>query len=198
MSSLYFLDSNVIIDWIVISTKLEQDVDIEKGESIQARFREKSYAYTVVNLLLGEPNVDVMTCDLALAESYGGVKNEIVCEKLYRRGIPYSMWKSHEKYEKLRGDDLDLFHSTMTKYFRKLKKSVRIARDIVDDDVFPLLYHKGNVGIYDSILITTAIMNGANIFITQDTRIVKLKNKAFYKFGTEPIKPIILLKSYTK
>jgi predicted nucleic acid-binding protein len=196
----YFLDSNILVDWILISESKKNKENILKDDVLRKRFKEMSYGYTLVEIFFNvQKQVNVLTCNFSLAESYNIIYNEIVFSRLYKKAIPFTMWKKLKKNERLSQNDIDDFSSSVLNYFKKLKNRVEIVNDVIENRFFPLLYHKSNIGIYDSMLITTAIENNANYFVTRDKDIIKLKNKkSLKKLPIELIHPLMLQKEFEK
>jgi len=193
----YFLDTNIIVDWILIKEKIENEKELEEDGLLRKRFKEKSFSYTLLEIFLNvEKDVEVVTCDFAWAEAYSIIYDEIICKKLYMEGIPYRMWNKLRKYKELRGDAIDVFRSQVINDFEKLKTRIETVKDEVDDEIFPLLFHKSRMGIYDAMILTTAIVNKADYFVTQDKDIVNVSKKPFFKFPMELTNPRDLLKEF--
>ena len=67
----YFLDSNILVDWILISESKKNKENNLKDDVLRKRFKEMSYGYTLVEIFFNvQKQVNVLTCNFSLAESY--------------------------------------------------------------------------------------------------------------------------------
>lgn len=174
----YFLDSNVLIDWILISEKVKDNDELSDDSTLRKRIKEMSYAYILVNLFFETMDKkDVLTSNFAIAETYKRVYDEILYEKLYEKAIPYTMWEKLKKSEELNEVKITIFRDNVFDYITKFKKKFSIVHDVVDKQYFPTFFHKSDIGVYDSFLLSTAVKNNAEFFITRDSSVIDLRKK---------------------
>jgi predicted nucleic acid-binding protein len=174
----YFLDSNVLIDWVLISEKIKEDDNLSDDHTLRKRIKEMSYAYTLVNLFFNSMDKkEVLTSYFAIAETYKRIYDEILYEKLYEKAVPYTMWEKLKKYENLNEEKITIFRDNVFNYIRKFKKNFTVVNDVVDKQYFSTFFHKSDIGIYDSFLLSTALKNNADYFITRDSGVIHLRKK---------------------
>jgi len=174
----YFLDSNVLIDWILISEKVKDNDELSDDSTLRKRIKEMSYAYILMNLFFETMDKkDVLTSNFAIAETYKRVYDEILYEKLYEKAIPYTMWEKLKKSEELNEEKITIFRDNVFGYITKFKKKFSIVHDVVDKQYFSTFFHKSDIGVYDSFLLSTAVKNNAEFFITRDSAVIDLRKK---------------------
>jgi hypothetical protein len=120
---------------------------------------------------------DVLTSNFAIAETYKRVYDEILYEKLYEKAIPYTMWEKLKKSEELNEEKITIFRDNVFDYITKFKKKFSIVHDVVDKQYFSTFFHKSDIGVYDSFLLSTAVKNNAEFFITRDSAVIDLRKK---------------------
>lgn len=197
----YFLDSNVLIDWILISENRKDNEELSDDVTLRKRIKEMSYAYTLMDLFFeNKQKTDIITSNFVIAETYKRVYDEILYEKLYEKAIPYTMWEKLKKSEELSGEKITIFRDNVFKYIARFKKFFNVVNDVVDKKYFPTFFHKSDIGIYDSFLLSTAVKNNADYFITRDGGIINLRRKKsiIKKIPIDIKKPDELLRGYNK
>jgi len=157
-----FLDSNDIANWILIIEAL-----IETGDYY------------------------VKSSNLALAEVFHVVYNEVVSLKMYKLGIPLTLWSKLRTKHDLSKEEKFLVKEVVSRHLKTLRNHAEIVSDIVDDEIYPKLVLEYKLRTHDAVLLTTAILNECSWFITNDREIVDLeKRRKFSKiFGIVPDLP---------
>ncbi len=199
----YFLDSNVIADWVLISDKIEKNENFEFNDKIlEKRFKVMSYSYTLIEILFNqETNDKVLVSNFALAETYDVIYNELLCEKLFEKAIPYTLWQKRHTIERPSESKINIFRTQIFKHIGKLKKKSIIVKDEIDDKIFPFFYHQSDIGKYDSLLLSTAIINHSDYFLSRDTKIIDFRKKRKFtnnkeKFKIEINKPQEIIRAF--
>ncbi|WP_240910584.1 PIN domain-containing protein [Thermococcus sp. GR6] len=176
-----FLDSNVIANWILIKKAQEGNQELRKDKLLRERFKRFSYSYTLIEGLREISNYETLISPLVIAEVYHVVYNEVLSLKLYRLGIPLTLWSKLKNKHKLTEEEKFEIWEAVTKNIKELRKSVKIVNDEVDEEIYPKLLLDYNLRPHDAVLLTTAIINGCAWFITNDKEIVNLKRRKLFK-----------------
>ncbi len=172
-----FLDSNVIANWVLIKDLSEKINEFKNERVLRRRFESISFSYTLIEALLSSDRYKVETSNLAIAEVYHVIYNEIISLRLYRNGIPLTLWSKMREKQKLTEEDKYLIRETITRYIGELEKNADITYDKVDREVYPKLILEYGLRTHDAILLTTAILDRCSWFITNDREIVSLCKK---------------------
>jgi len=178
-----FLDSNVIANWILIADSAERLEEFRDEEILKERFENISYSYTLVEALIATEEYKVKTSNLAIGEVYHVIYNEILSQKMYRLGIPLTLWSKMREKHRLSESEKFLIKDSVSKHLRKLKKSVELVKEEVDDEIYPKLVLDYRLRTHDAILLTTAILNNCEWFITNDKEIVNLNRRRKASFS---------------
>ena len=180
---LVFLDSNVIANWILIADSAERLEEFRDEEILKERFENISYSYTLVEALIATGEYEIKTSNLAIGEVYHVIYNEILSQKMYRLGIPMTLWSKMREKHRLSESEKFLIKDSVSKHLRKLEKSVELVKDEVDDEIYPKLVLDYRLRTHDAILLTTAILNNCEWFITNDKEIVNLNRRRKASFS---------------
>lgn len=173
-----FLDSNVIANWILIGDIFSNGLDFEKDKILNLRLEKLSYSYILIEALFENDDYEIKTCSLALGEIFHVIHNELLSLKMYRKGIPLTLWsKLRRKYD-LTEEEQATVRNIINKYIKKLRKKVIETDDKVDDKIYPKLALGYKLRTHDAVLLTTAILEKCSWFITNDTEIIELNKKA--------------------
>ncbi|AEA47898.1 PIN domain-containing protein [Archaeoglobus veneficus] len=189
-----FLDSNVIANWILIKDFAQKFEELKDDKILNQRLENISYSYTLVEALLETDDYQAKVSNLTLAEVSHVLYNEILSLKMYRLGIPLTLWSKLRGKHDLTKEEKFLVKETIAKYLGELKSKVRVVNDTIDDEIYPKLILEYKLRTHDAILLTTAIFNECSWFITNDREIVELnrgkrKTKFSKIFGIVPDLP---------
>ena len=172
-----FLDSNVIANWILIKDLSEKIDEFKNERVLRRRFESISFSHTLIEALLFSDKYKVETSNLAIAEVYHVIDNEIISLRLYRNGIPLTLWSKMREKQKLTEEDKYLIRETITRYIGELEENADIINDKIDREVYPKLVLEYGLRTHDAVLLTTAILDRCSWFITNDREIVSLCKK---------------------
>ncbi|MCD6171296.1 MAG: hypothetical protein J7J36_02615 [Thermoplasmata archaeon] len=96
-----FLDSNVIANWILIKDSAKKFKEFKDEKILRKRLENISYSYTLIEALMNTDEYEVETSNLAIGEVYHVIYNEILSLKMYRLGIPLTLWSKMREKQKL-------------------------------------------------------------------------------------------------
>ncbi|ATZ61820.2 MAG: hypothetical protein BME93_05125 [Methanosarcinales archaeon Met12] len=168
-----FLDSNVVANWILIKDSTNKFEELKKDEILKERLSNISYSHILVEALLGTDEYYSKVSNLALAEVFYVLYTEISSLRMYRLGIPMTLWpKLRKKYAS--EEDLYLIKEIVSKYIKELKNKIGIVNDEIDEEVYPKLVLDYRLRTHDAVLLTTSILNKCSWYITNDKEIVDL------------------------
>lgn len=136
---------------------------------------------------------------LAMNEVYSSIRDEIRSIILFNNGSPLSRWVEERNNIDLPEDCTEEIYRKIATFFDTLFGN-SLLRPISDEPgdkgdnfleiVASLIFKFKRVKTQDAILLTTAILNEANYFVTFDTRLIDdVKNKMSSEYGLILIKP---------
>ena len=174
-----FLDSNIIANWILIGDIFSANPELDKNDKIlNQRFRNLSYSYALVEALLKSDEYEVKTSDLALGEVFHVIHNELLSLKMYRLGIPLTLWTKLRGKHDLNEEEQSSVREIINKYIRRLRRKIIKVDDRVDDEIYPKLVLGYKLRTHDALLLTTAVLERCSWFITNDVEIIELNKRA--------------------
>ncbi|NJE11888.1 PIN domain-containing protein [Thermococcus sp. LS2] len=131
----------------------------------------------LIEALKDENTYEAVTSTLALGEVYHVLYNEVLSLKMYRSGIPLTLWSKLRNKNDLTEDEKSIFWDTVRSYLNELKSFIAVVDDKVDDEIYPKLVLDYGLRPHDAILLTTAIKNRCEWFITNDSEIITLNKQ---------------------
>lgn len=194
-----FLDANIIANWILLKNKSVNNVS---SPILKERFRQIGNSFELVQEILNWKGRIGINSQFVLAEIFGVLYDDVINMKLFREAIPTASWYwvSIRGKKTLSEDEAaEIYYSVMQR-FDELFSDIEIV-----EDEFNLEYISHfilNLGLKpaDSVLLTTAIENGATHFATTDIRLIELvkKDKKFDIVVQNPKSILDSLKKYKK
>lgn len=172
-----FIDANVIANWILISSSANRLEELKDDKILSERFRAFSYSYVLIEALKEDNTYEAVTSTLALGEVYHVLYNEVLSLKMYRSGIPLTLWSKLRNKNDLTEDEKSIFWDTVRSHLNELKSFIAVIDDNVDNEVYPKLVLDYGLRPHDAILLTTAVLNECKWFITNDSEIIQLNKR---------------------
>ena len=186
----FFLDTNVIVHHIIFDKLSKREDPIKKGTPPYERYET---AYKFIKKIITEKDSNVYFISLLVSgELCSALLDEYKCHEMYKGGIPLSSWNINKNHIKLDGEKrLDLAQAIVNFESNNVceaneeadkeenKNKIWRSWDVYN---FPLIYEFGfdhDLKSHDSILLSTAMFNTCDYFITLDkklTEIGKLRN----------------------
>ena len=216
MASVWFIDTNVIASWVIVKSNLlrllseEYSLPSEYHTLYEDKFKED---VEFIDRILNSDNdkffekYEIYFSFLATNELFSAIRDEVLSLKLFHKGEPVSRWPGAKNSIKLNPDEAKFIYDTAFGVWDILfdGKIVVLNDDpgieshltetkTIDStywDVYaPLLFTIDNAKTQDIMLITTAIMNEADVFVTRDERLINSVKKVLKEeYELEIIKP---------
>lgn len=174
----FFLDTNVIVQYIIFNQLLNRKESIEKGTPSYQRYE---MAHKLVAKIIEFKSDDVLffISLLIRAEFYYALLEEYKCREMYKGGIPLSSWHINKGKIKLKNEHKGDINTAISKFelkniadaSDKEKKKIWSSWDIYNYPLISALAYGYDIKSHDSILISTAIFNQCDYFITLDQRL---------------------------
>jgi len=137
---------------------------------------------------------------LAINEIFSALRDEVRSILLFSKGIPISSWRDPRNNPNIDAKDYELMYKNGLNSFDELfeKKSIFfIPEQSPEDDpnyleiYSSILFLIKETKTQDVTLLTTAILNRADYFVTKDERLIKSAKKIINeRYGLGIIKPI--------
>lgn len=172
-----FIDANVIANWILISSSISRLEELKDDKILNERFKAFSYSYVLIEALKEDDSYEALTSTLALGEVYHVLYNEVIALKLYRSGIPLTLWSKLRNKNDLTEDEKSIFWDTVRSHLNELRSFIFVVGDNVDNEIYPKLVLDYGLRPHDAILLTTAIKNECGWFITNDSEIINMNKE---------------------
>ncbi|WP_461864825.1 PIN domain-containing protein [Thermococcus sp.] len=172
-----FIDANVIANWILISSSAERLEELKDDKILSERFRAFSYSYVLIEALKEDGTYESVTSTLAIGEVYHVLYNEVLSLKLYRSGIPITLWSKLRNKNDLTEDEKSIFWDIVRSHLNELNSFIAVIDDKVDDEMYPKLVLDYGLRPHDAVLLTTAVLNECKWFITNDSEIIQLNKQ---------------------
>lgn len=145
---------------------------------------------------------------LAGNELFSAIRDEVRSIILFNKGIPVSRWRDSRNNPDISNDDSKEIHKKTLKSFDILfeKKAISFIKEQSPDDdqnywnIYPsLLFLIKEIKTQDGTLLTTAILNRADYFVTKDEPLMKAAKKMMYdNYQLTLMKPSTALQTLKK
>jgi predicted nucleic acid-binding protein len=186
-----FLDSNIIADWILVKNKVSKKV---KDDLLSQRYHYMSHSYKLIEELIAS-EVATVTSQLAISEVFSVLSDDAINMKLYMKAIPTAvwMWITFRNRERLSEEESLELHEGILRKIDDLFSDTKV--DLIEDEfnleIYSYLVLRLGMKTHDAILLTTAILNEVNYFVTRDDRLIENTRRKFRdKFDVKLSKPI--------
>ncbi|RLI87444.1 MAG: hypothetical protein DRO98_04190 [Archaeoglobales archaeon] len=173
-----FLDANIIADWILIKNKAQEVTDETEDNVLTERYRYMGYSYKLIEKIrsLG---LKAYTSQLSIAEVFSVIYDDVINLKLFMKAIPTAAWNWLSIREKELLDDEEAYeiYEGILERFDELFLNVEIVDEVLDLELLSHLILKLGLRTHDALLLTTAILNGMDYFVTRDERLIRKTRK---------------------
>jgi len=202
----WFIDTNVLASWILVSSDILEKFTGKYG--IPKEYHELYHKKFIgeisfIDTLLAESSEklrerhEFLIPFLTTNELFSALRDEIICLKLFAKGDPVSRWPGNKNSLSMDEEEFIIVFKTTLKQVDVLMEG---GLEIIEDcsgkytsfwDVFAsLLLKTENTKTQDVMLLTTAIMNEADFFVTRDERLITaLKAQLKERYSLEIMKP---------
>jgi len=147
-----FIDANVIANWILIGSSIDRFEKLRNDKILNERFRALSHSYVLIEALKGDSVYEAVTSTLVLGEVYHVLYNEVLSLKMYRSGIPLTLWSKLRSKNDLTEEEKSIFWDTVRSHLNELKSFIAVIDDKVDDEVYPKLVLDYGLRPHDAVL----------------------------------------------
>jgi len=172
-----------ILEYLVNKSNLSKDfLDVyEKRYDDSINFIDK-----ILNLDLVKNEQEFYVSSLVINELFSAVRDEIRSVLMFNNGVPISMWKdqrlnpdiSEEDYQEIYQKVLSSFDMIfLTKKIIYIPEQSQIDGDSYWDIISSILFLIKQSRTLDATLLTTAILNKADYFVTKDQSLIKHEGK---------------------
>lgn len=195
MSRNWFLDTNLLANWVMarggVLAYLQGHLGLPDSlaEAYLARFSEPLRLFDRIDAHATRGGTDqFFVSTLALNELMRAVKHEVVAALAFKEGIPVSMWRDRlnnspvsEEHAQGIVERVLLGQAALGEHHHIQFISERSP--VTDDEYWDLfgsiLFLADHAETMDATLATTAVLHGADFFVTQDRRFRTGFNKRF-------------------
>ncbi|MEW6192231.1 MAG: hypothetical protein AB1507_02575 [Bacillota bacterium] len=214
----WFIDSNVLAHWIMGEGSVLQllvdkfNLTQEFATIYSDRYRD---SIDFVNKVLHDDNRknqnEFYISSLGINELFSAVRDEFRSMLLFKNGMPISRWRDSRNIPEIKEGDYREIYEKIMLTFDQLFAENRVfpiaEKSLEDDpnylDIFSsLLFLIKDAKTQDATLLTTAILNKANYFVSRDEPLIKAARSVIMdKYGLKLIKPATgfqVLKRLTK
>lgn len=200
----WIIDTNVAIHWLITNQILEFLIKYFSLSQEFASVYENRYKESCdfINKILELPQRDdeFIMIELSINELFSGLRDEIRAVALFKEGVPISRWASKRETKEIQFDEelSKSIHKLVLKGFDTLfgSQKIKIVETTTpsDDpnylDVYSsLVFLNPMLQTQDAILITTAIFERANRFVTRDKGIINAGSKLNNRYKLEVLRP---------
>jgi len=190
---IFFVDTNVLAYWLlgrgnILSSILDRFKLMDEFLNI---YRERySDAINFIDRIIETKGKGIknefFVSNFAINESFSVIKDELRTILLLKKGIPISRWKDQLYSPEINSEDYEFIYKLILKQFdiifegRSIEPSIESSPEEYENyyDVYTsILFLIRDAKTQDSTLLTTAILNGADYFVTKDDRLIGSANK---------------------
>lgn len=158
-----FIDANIIVHYIILNKMKELDKDSKEYRSIKP-------SYELMDKLLKETIEDFKfyTSNLAFTETIHALYDEYKCRRMRKEGVPLSSWTRIKPQFILDEEDLKELTAEITMVAEKCIGKITLIPEKYHFEMVTDFMLNKEIATQDSILLSTAISNNCDFFVTQD------------------------------
>jgi hypothetical protein len=215
-NKVWFIDANILAHWVlgkggVLGFLIDNFRLTNEFFDIYSKRYEESINFIDELIISGgqnEKSDEFYVSHLAINELFSGLKDELRSIILFKNGVPISKWRDSRNNPDISSDDYKAIYEITLKSFDILfgKKNIEYINELSQEDnpnylsiYSSILFLIKDVKTQDSTLLTTAIINEADYFVTKDDVLIKsAKNLIKDTYGLELIKPVHALQILRK
>ncbi|MCZ7382770.1 MAG: hypothetical protein O8C64_14525 [Candidatus Methanoperedens sp.] len=205
-NKVWFIDANILVHWVlgkgeVLNFLIDKFHLNNEFFNIYSKRYEDSISF-IEELRKSRSLYDAnefYVSHLAMNELFSGLKDELRSIILFKNGVPISRWRDSRNNPEITSTDYEAIYKTTLKSFDILfgKKAIEyIDEQSLEDnpnyfDIYSsILFLVKEAKTQDSTLLTTAILNRADYFVTKDEVLIKsAKNIIKDGYNLDLIKP---------
>ncbi len=205
-NKVWFIDANILAHWVlgkggVLGFLIDKFHLANEFSDVYSKRYEDSINFIeeLIKLVDQEKSDEFYVSHLAINELFSGLKDELRSILLFKNGVPISKWRDSRNNPDITSDDYKAIYEITLKSFDILfgKKAIEYMDEQSQEDspnylniYSSILFLIKEAKTQDSTLLTTAIFNKADYFVTKDDALIKSgKNLIKDTYGLELIKP---------
>ncbi len=207
----FVIDSNVLVHWLMSHKIIGYIITEQKLSPEFKRVYDKRYEKSVrfIDYVLSNPreNKDVVVVEFSLSEIFSGVREEARTVIMLNKGIPLSRWISRRETreatipEKVGKRIYELTLEGFDVLFRtEVIGIIPTATPSAFPDFFEvyssLIFYNPELTTQDALLLTTAIFEDTDYFVTMDGYLTKLNKALRDAYNIRIIRPDKALNIY--
>lgn len=206
----WIIDTNVAVHWLMVNQILEfLTKHFHLSQEFSNVYKNRySKSCDFVNKVLELPKNDdeFLITELSVNELFSGLRDEIRTVILFVNGVPISRWayKRETKEARLTDKLSKSIHELALKGFDTLfgSQKIRIVETTAPSDepdylevYSSLVFLNPELRTQDAILITTAIFERADRFVTTDRDLINLGKELKARYNLEVLQPATALQT---
>jgi len=199
----FFIDTNILAQWLFYKKLKEKRTD---KPIISPRYQRFKAAYEFIEQIKEKKGVEACISRLVVSELIHSLNLEAIAEKLYNEGLPFSSWRLHLQNISLDKTEADDIRNEVLKFLedetdftpKKRKPKIKVLDDSRDYYLVSELMLKCSILTQDAILLSTAINNSCEYFVTSDKRLRTDCSKDLIKTYLEDLQVISSENALTK
>ncbi len=205
-NKVWFIDANILAHWVlgkgdVLSFLIEKFHLTNEFFDVYSKRYEDSINFIEELIKSGsqEKSNEFYISHLAINELFSGLKDELRSILLFKNGVPISKWRDSRNNPDITSDNYEAIYKITLKSFDILfgKKAIEYIDEQSQEDnpnyfdiYSSILFLVKEAKTQDSTLLTTAILNEADYFVTKDDVLIKsVKNLIKDPYHLELINP---------
>lgn len=202
----WFIDTNITAHWVLgkggVLNFLVKEFNLteEFYELYSKRYEESiNLIEEIIKLGKHKKNNEYYISYLSINELFSALRDELRSILLFKNGVPISKWRDSRNNPDIKSNEYKSIYEITLKSFDILfeNKAIELMHEesLEDDpnylDIYSsILFLVKEAKTQDSTLLTTAILNKADYFITKDDTLIKsAKNLIKVHYGLELINP---------
>lgn len=196
------IDTNVVVQWLMVKKIIQFAIlKFHLGNKLfgayEARY-EPSFDFVNKALESTEDKHKFVITELSLNEVFSGLRDEVRSFMLFTKGVPISRWtyKRETKEARINEELLKEIYELTMQGFDILVENIEIIPTINPSDMADyfevyasLIFLNPELTTQDAMLITTAIFEHVNYFVTRDKDLIRLDSRLMENYGLEVVKP---------
>jgi hypothetical protein len=205
-NKVWFIDANILVHWVlgkgdVLSFLIDKFHLTHEFFDVYSKRYEDSISFIEELIKSGsqKESDEFYISHLAINELFSGLKDELRSILLFKNGVPISRWRDSRNNPDITSADYESIYKITLKSFDILfgKKAIEYIDEQSQEDnpnyfdiYSSILFLVKEAKTQDSTLLTTAILNEADYFVTKDDVLIKsAKHLIKDNYGLELINP---------
>jgi predicted nucleic acid-binding protein len=177
-----FLDANIIADWLLITSNIEETVEQKRTNKIKELWKSytspKSSFEIIESLRMNKiKNFKFYSSDLALSEVSNVFYKEVFSMKLVKKGIAYRYLPKMIRNSTLSEGEINEITKKISNLRKELieepNRKIKLYNLLRDPTLPTLFITSFKIDVYDAFLISQAFECKCKYFITKDNDLIR-------------------------